>query len=28
LIESPAPPASRPSLDLAHDNVRGPEYFQ
>lgn len=28
LIQSPAPPASRPSLDLAHDNVRGPEYFQ
>ena len=28
LIETPAPPASRPSLDLAHDNVRGPEYFQ
>jgi transposase len=28
LIQSPVPPASRPSLDLAHDNVRGPEYFQ
>jgi transposase len=28
LIETPAPPESRPALDLAHDNVRGPEYFQ
>lgn len=28
LIETPAPPDSRPALDLAHDNVRGPEYFQ
>jgi len=28
LIETPASHASRPSLDLAHDNVRGPEYFQ
>jgi len=28
LIEAPAPSSSRPSLDLAHDNVRGPEYFQ
>lgn len=28
LIETPATPASAPALDLAHDNVRGPEYFQ
>jgi transposase len=28
LIETPAPPKSHPALDLAHDNVRGPEYFQ
>ncbi len=28
LIETPASSASSPSLDLAHDNVRGPEYFQ
>lgn len=28
LIETPAPPAPHPALDLAHDNVRGPEYFQ
>lgn len=28
LIATPAPPPPRPSLDLLHDNVRGPEYFQ
>ncbi|CAN5264062.1 hypothetical protein BH24PSE2_BH24PSE2_13800 [soil metagenome] len=28
LIETPPVPASSPALDLAHDNVRGPEYFQ
>jgi transposase len=28
LIEKPQPPTSQPLLDLAHDNVRGPEYFQ
>ena len=28
LIETPATPAPAPALDLAHDNVRGPEYFQ
>ena len=28
LIETPAPPRPHPALDLAHDNVRGPEYFQ
>jgi transposase len=28
LIETPAPPAASPALDLAHDNLRGPEYFQ
>lgn len=28
LIETPASPAPAPALGLAHDNVRGPEYFQ
>ena len=28
LIETPAQPKPQSSLDLAHDNVRGPEYFQ
>jgi len=28
LIETPAAPASAPALDLLHDHVRGPEYFQ
>jgi hypothetical protein len=28
LIETPAPPASSPALDLAHDHLRGPKYFQ
>jgi transposase len=28
LIEAPAPPTAHPALDLAHDNIRGPEYFQ
>jgi len=28
LIETPASPESHPALDLAHDNVRGSEYFQ
>lgn len=28
LIETPASSKTRPALDLAHDNVRGPEYFQ
>jgi transposase len=28
LIETPARPEPHPALDLAHDNVRGPEYFQ
>jgi transposase len=28
LIETPAAPASPPALDLAHNNLRGPEYFQ
>ena len=28
LIETPAAPAPSPALDLAHHNVRGPEYFQ
>jgi len=28
LIETPVTPAPAPALDLAHDNVRGPEYFQ
>ena len=28
LIETPASPASPPALDLLHDHVRGPEYFQ
>ncbi|HEX7115275.1 MAG TPA: IS21 family transposase [Steroidobacter sp.] len=28
LIETPAAAESLPALDLAHDNVRGPEYFQ
>lgn len=28
LIETPAPPAQPQALDLAHDNLRGPKYFQ
>ena len=28
LIETPAAPAQPRALDLVHDNVRGPEYFQ
>ncbi|HPF27571.1 MAG: hypothetical protein R3D51_00070 [Hyphomicrobiaceae bacterium] len=28
LIGAPATEAARPALDLAHDNVRGPDYFQ
>ncbi len=28
LIETPAPPAASPALDLPHGNLRGPEYFQ
>ena len=28
LIETPAAPAAPPALDLLHDHVRGPEYFQ
>lgn len=28
LIETPAAPGQTPALDLVHDNVRGPEYFQ
>jgi hypothetical protein len=28
LINAPAPPATQPALDLLHENVRGPEYFQ
>jgi hypothetical protein len=28
LIETPITPPTQPALDLAHDNVRGPEYFQ
>lgn len=28
LIETPAPPAAAPTRDVAHDNLRGPEYFQ
>jgi transposase len=28
LIEMPPTAASSPALDLAHDNLRGPEYFQ
>jgi hypothetical protein len=28
LIETRAPSATAPSLDVAHDNLRGPEYFQ
>jgi transposase len=28
LIETPAPPPTQPALDLAHENVRGPDYFQ
>jgi len=27
-IQTPVAPASPPALDLVHDNVRGPEYFQ
>jgi transposase len=28
LIETPATTTAQPALDLAHENVRGPEYFQ
>jgi transposase len=28
LIEIPAPSPAQPALDLAHENVRGPDYFQ
>ncbi len=28
LIEMPAQAPTQPALDLAHENVRGPEYFQ
>jgi transposase len=28
LISAPVPVATQPALDLLHDNVRGPEYFQ
>ena len=28
LIHAPAAPAQRPALDLLHENVRGPDYFQ
>jgi hypothetical protein len=28
LIQNPAAPAAAPALDLAHENVRGAEYFQ
>jgi transposase len=28
LIQNPAAPAASPALDLAHENVRGAEYFQ
>jgi Mu transposase-like protein len=28
LIETPKPPPVQPAPDLAHENVRGPEYFQ
>jgi len=28
LIENPPPPKTRAALDLGHDNLRGPEYFQ
>jgi transposase len=28
LINAPVPAATQPALDLLHDNVRGPEYFQ
>jgi len=28
LIETPAAAPTQPALDLAHENVRGPEYFQ
>ena len=28
LISAPVPAATQPALDLLHDNVRGPEYFQ
>jgi hypothetical protein len=28
LIEHPSPPPTQPSLDLVHENLRGPDYFQ
>jgi hypothetical protein len=28
LIETPAAPAAAPALDLAHENLRGPQYFE
>jgi hypothetical protein len=28
LIEMPVAAPAQPALDLAHENVRGPEYFQ
>jgi transposase len=28
LIKTPEPPATRPALDLVHDNVRGAKYFE
>ena len=28
LITAPTTPEAQPALDLVHDNVRGPEYFQ
>jgi hypothetical protein len=27
-IEAPATVPAQPALDLAHENVRGPDYFQ
>jgi hypothetical protein len=28
LIQTPISPLPSPSLDLAHENVRGPQYFE
>jgi len=28
LIQNPTAPSSAPALDLAHENVRGAQYFQ
>ena len=28
LLETPAAPQAQPALDLVHENVRGPDYFQ